>query len=146
MEFIGKHVQPTKRLDWDEYFMCIAFLASLRSPCQRLNVGSVIVKDKRLIAMGYNGFLPSCQHKSIVRDGHEQAVVHSEINALSDCARRGVSIQDASIYITHFPCIHCFRALVASGIKEIIFTEDYRNDPLVRLLAEEAMISLRRLL
>ena len=67
---------------WDDYFMSIAFLASMRSPCHRLRVGSVIVKDNRIIAMGYNGFIAGAPHVSRMRDNHEQAIIHSEINAV----------------------------------------------------------------
>lgn len=146
MEFIQKQFQKDERLDWDRYFMCIAFLAAQRSPCSRLQVGSVIVRQNRLVSMGYNGFLPGCAHRSVVRDGHEQAIVHSEMNAITDCARRGVSADGSTIYITHYPCLNCFRAIVACGIREIVFAEEYRNDPLVESLGKEACISLRRLI
>ena len=75
-----------KRLDWNEYFMSIAKLTSVRSSCNRLQVGCVIVKDKHVVSMGYNGFLPSFPHESIVVNNHEQATVHAEQNAIS---RRG---------------------------------------------------------
>ena len=127
---------------WHDYFMSIAFLASMRSPCTRLRVGSVIVRDHRIIAMGYNGFIAGAPHISRVRDSHEQAIIHSEINAVSDCARRGASLQDAAIYVTHYPCINCFRSLAACGIKHIHYYHDYNNDPLVPTLAEDAGITI----
>ena len=58
--------------------------------------------------MGYNGFFSGVQHISYVRDGHEQATIHSEINAITDCAKRGVSTNGSTIYVTHYPCINCF--------------------------------------
>lgn len=122
--------------------MSIAYLASMRSPCSRLHVGAVIVKDNRLVSMGYNGFISGAPHVSRVRDNHEQAIIHSEVNAIVDCARRGVSLADASIYVTHYPCINCFRSIAGCGIKEIIYSEDYRNDPLVGEIAAEAGISV----
>ncbi len=131
------------RLNWDEYFMSIALLASQRSPCQRLHVGSVIVKDNRLISMGYNGYIPGAPHISRVRDNHEQSIIHSEVNAISDCAKRGASLADAKIYITHFPCINCFRSIAACGINEIIYLHDYKNDELVCQLAEDSSIQIR---
>lgn len=137
-------VHQTERLDWDQYFMSIAILASGRSPCQRLHVGSVIVKDNRLISMGYNGFLSGAPHVSIVKDNHEQAIVHSEINAITDCAKRGVQILDATIYITHFPCLNCFRTIASSNIKEIVYLNDYNNDEIVWQLAEDANIVIRQ--
>lgn len=82
------------RMEWDDYFISIALLASQRSPCTRLHVGSVIVKDNRMISMGYNGFIAGCPHVSHMRDGHEQSTIHSEINAICDCAKRGVSFKN----------------------------------------------------
>lgn len=67
--------------------------------------------------MGYNGFLAGTDHQSIVRNGHEQATIHAEINAITDAAKRGVSIDEAVAYITHYPCLNCFKALASSGIK-----------------------------
>jgi dCMP deaminase len=134
----------SSRLEWDDYFMSIALLASCRSSCSRLHVGSVIVKDNRIVSMGYNGFLSGCVHKSHIIDGHEQATTHSEINAISDCAKRGVSIDCSKIYITHYPCINCFKALTSSGVKEIIYLYDYNNDDLVQTIASESKIIIRK--
>jgi dCMP deaminase len=138
-------MEPDSRICWDEYFMSIATLAACRSPCQRLHVGSVIVKDNRLISMGYNGYLSGCKHISHIRDGHEQATIHSEMNALTDCAKRGVQTADSKIYITHYPCLNCFKALCASGVTEIIYLNNYNNDPLVKKIGEEANIRIRQL-
>ena len=134
-----------ERLNWDEYFMSIALLASQRSPCQRLHVGSVIVKNNRLISMGYNGYIPGAPHISRVKDDHEQSIIHSEINALADCAKRGTSLKDSKIYVTHFPCINCFRSIAACEIKEVIYLEDYKNDQIVEQLALDSGIKLRKL-
>ena len=133
------------RLEWDEYFMSIALLASCRSPCERLHVGSVIVKDNRLISMGYNGYISGAPHISRVQDNHEQSIIHSEINAITDCAKRGASLNDAKIYVTHYPCINCFRSIAASNIKEIVYLNDYKNDPIIALLAGDSAIQIRRL-
>jgi dCMP deaminase len=134
-----------ERLNWDQYFMSIALLASQRSPCQRLHVGSVIVKNNRLISMGYNGYIPGAPHISRVKDDHEQSIIHSEVNALADCAKRGTSLLGAKIYVTHFPCINCFRSIAACEIKEVIYLEDYKNDELVHQLASDSGIKLRKL-
>jgi dCMP deaminase len=114
--------------------MQTAQLASVRSPCERLQVGCVLVKNNRLISMGYNGFLGGCEHKSIVRDNHEQATIHAEINAVTDAAKRGVSIDGAEAYVTHYPCLNCFKALASSGVKKIYYNTDYKNDPVVEEL------------
>ena len=119
------------RLDWDRYFMSIAILGSIRSPCNRLKVGCVIVKNNRLVSMGYNGFLPNSKHVSRIRDNHEQSTVHAEQNAISDAASRGVSVNECIAYITHYPCINCFKILIAAGIKKIIYLNDYKNDNLI---------------
>ena len=134
-----------ERLNWDEYFMSIALLASQRSPCKRLHVGSVIVKNNRLVSMGYNGYIPGAPHISRVKDDHEQSIIHSEVNALADCAKRGTSLLGAKIYVTHFPCINCFRSIAACEIKEVVYLEDYKNDELVEQLALDSGIKLRKL-
>jgi dCMP deaminase len=104
------------RPSWDEYFKEIVQCTTKRSSCTRLKVGCLLVKDNRIISQGYNGFLPGCPHKSIMRDNHEQATVHAEQNAICDCAKRGVSSADCVAYISHYPCIICCRLLIASGI------------------------------
>ena len=133
------------RPDWNTYFKEIVQVTSKRSPCERLKVGCLIVKDNRIISQGYNGFLPGCPHTSIVRDDHEQATLHAEQNALCDCAKRGVSCNDATAYITHYPCLICTRLLIASGICEIKYIEDYRNDDLVEYFITQKNILLSKL-
>jgi len=135
-----------ERICWDEYFMSIALLASQRSACTRLHVGSVIVKENRLISMGYNGFISGAPHISRIKDNHEQSIIHSEVNALSDCAKRGASLLDAKIYVTHYPCVNCFRSIAACGIKEIIYLNDYKNDEIVVQLALDSGIIIRQLI
>ncbi len=123
------------RPTWDEYFKEIVQVTAKRSPCERLHVGCLLVKDNRIVSQGYNGYLPGLEHNSIVRDGHEQATVHAEQNAVADCARRGVSCSGCTAYITHYPCIICCRLLLASGVSEIKYIHDYRNDNLVPYFA-----------
>jgi dCMP deaminase len=143
---LTKENNTKSRLNWDEYFMSIALLASQRSPCSRLNVGSVIVTPfNRLISMGYNGYIPGAPHISRIEDNHEQSIIHSEINAISDCARRGVSLENSKIYITHYPCIYCFRSIAACGIREIIYLNDYNNNPIVNDLANDSNIKITKL-
>ena len=138
--------QLTSRPNWDEYFMSLAILTSSRSSCRRLNVGCVIVSDdKTILSTGYNGFIAGAPHTSIVRDNHEQATVHAETNAVSFCAKRGISIKDSSIYVTHFPCINCFKVLVASGIKNIYYHSNYKNDKVVFQLAKDNNISIKNI-
>ena len=134
------------RISWDEYFCKISQVTSERSPCERLKVGCVLVKDNRIVSQGYNGFLPGCPHKSIVRDNHEQATVHAEQNAISDCAKRGVSCDGCTAYVTHYPCLICTRILLSSGVREINYLHNYKNDTLVSVLCEQAGVNLIKLL
>ena len=109
-----------KRPEWNIYFKEIVKLCATRSPCHRLQVGCLIVKDNRIISQGYNGFLAGCPHVSVIRDNHEMMTIHAEVNALCDCAKRGVQCDGATAYITHYPCINCIKSLLASGIKKFI--------------------------
>jgi len=137
------------RPSWDEYFICNALLIASRSSCARLNVGCVMVSGgehaNRIIAAGYNGFLPGAPHSSCVRDGHEMATVHAEQNAISDAARRGVSLSGATAYITHFPCVNCAKIMAASGIKRIKYLNDYENDPLVFEMLKNSDVEITKL-
>jgi dCMP deaminase len=139
-------INRNERPSWDEYFMCAALLMSLRSACERLHVGCVLVSGgeqrNRIIAAGYNGFLPGAPHISHVRDGHEQATVHAEQNAIADAAKRGISVFGSTAYISHFPCLSCTKVLVSSGIHAIKYHWDYRNDPLAMELLKEAGVSI----
>jgi dCMP deaminase len=145
------HVAETMegRPSWDEYFMATAMLISTRSPCERLHVGCVVVsggdRKNRIVAAGYNGFLPGTPHVSRVREGHEQATVHAEQNAIADAARRGSSVEGCIAYVTHFPCINCAKILAASGIAEIRYRRDYSNDPLVAPLLLDAGVKILQL-
>ena len=134
-----------KRPCWDEYFTKIIIATKERSSCERLQVGCILVKNNRIISAGYNGFLPGCPHISIIRNNHEQATVHAEQNAIADCAKRGVNCNDAVAYITHYPCIICSRLLLASGIKEIKYIEDYKNDILVEKFCNQCNVIITKL-
>jgi dCMP deaminase len=133
------------RISFNEMFKKILIATAERSPCHRLQVGCVLVKNNRIISQGYNGFLPGAQHTSIVRNNHEQATVHAEQNAICDCAKRGVSCEGATAYITHYPCIICTRLLLAAGIKNIKYLEDYKNDDLVQIFVDELGVKIEKL-
>ena len=134
-----------ERLSWDEYFSKIVKVTAERSPCERLQVGCLLVKDNRIISQGYNGFLPGCPHESIVRDNHEQATLHAEQNAIIDCAKRGVSCEGSTAYVTHYPCIICSRLLLAGGIKKINYLNDYKNDELVEKFTDQCHVEVVKL-
>lgn len=142
-------VSDISRPTWDEYFMATAVLVSSRSSCERLHVGCIVVSTgrhpNRLVAAGYNGFLPGTPHDSKIRDGHEQATVHAEQNAVADAAKRGVSLQGTICYVTHYPCVNCAKILAAAGILEIRYRHDYKNDPIVAELFAQAGVEVKKL-
>lgn len=137
------------RPSWDAYFMSTALLISSRSACDRLHVGCVVVsggsQQNRIVAAGYNGYLPGAPHTSRVFEGHEQGTVHAEQNAIADAARRGVALAGATVYVTHFPCINCAKIMAAAGIRAVKYHFDYRNDVMVRELLSEAGVAIIQL-
>ena len=133
------------RPNWESYFKEIVQVTSKRSSCERLKVGCILVKDNRIIAQGYNGFLPGCPHNSIVKNNHEQSTVHAEQNTIADCAKRTVSCLDSTAFITHYPCLNCCKILLAAGIKEIKYINDYKNDDIVKLLCDQTKVSITKL-
>jgi dCMP deaminase len=120
-----------KRASWDEYFMNIAREVATRSTCDRKFVGAVVVRDKIILATGYNGSirgLPHCDEEGhLMEDGHCVRTVHAEANAIVQAARSGVRIDEAGIYVTASPCWGCFRLIANAGIKRIVFGEFYRD-------------------
>lgn len=121
--------------------MFYARLASQYSTCDRANVGAVIVKNNKVLSYGYNHNLkglPNCQEEGhLMRDNHCIATIHAEQDAITYCAREGISTKGASIYVTHFPCLNCAKLIVASGIKAVYFKHKYNVDHLaVQLLIE----------
>ena len=129
--------RKTKRPTWDEYFLEIAELVCKRSTCLRRRVGAIIVKDKRILATGYNGAprgLPHCSETGCLRDKlkvppgerHELCRgLHAEQNALLQASLHGISVKDSVLYCTTQPCIICAKMLINAGIKEIIITTGY---------------------
>ncbi|MBB6454340.1 dCMP deaminase [Salirhabdus euzebyi] len=131
-----------ERISWNQYFMAQSHLLALRSTCERLKVGATIVRDKRIIAGGYNGSVSGSVHcidsGCYVIDGHCVRTIHAEINALLQCAKFGVATEGAEVYVTHFPCLNCCKALIQSGIKSVYYAEDYKNHPYAIELFKEA--------
>lgn len=136
------------RISWDEYFMAQSHLISLRSTCSRLNVGATIVRDKRIIAGGYNGSIKGDEHcidiGCKVVDGHCVRTIHAEINAILQCSKFGASTENAIIYVTHFPCLNCTKAIIQAGIKEICYANDYRNSEYAEQLIKKSGITVRK--
>lgn len=121
-----------ERIPWDQYFMAQAVLLALRSTCTRLEVGATLVKDRRIIAGGYNGSVGGDVHcideGCYVVDGHCIRTIHAEMNALLQCSKLGISTEDSEIYVTHFPCLSCTKAILQAGVKTIHYLHDYRNN------------------
>lgn len=121
------------RPDLDTYFLKLALLVKERSTCRKLAVGSVLVKEKRIISTGYVGSIPGTPHcldaGCDIVDGHCVRTIHSESNAWIQSVRFGAtSTLGATLYCTHSPCLKCFKELVGCGIARIVFARYYRDD------------------
>src|SRR5262245_49201099 len=123
-----------RRIGWDQYFMQICAVVARRSTCLRAAVGAVIVRDRIILATGYNGSpsgMPHCTEVgclitvSTAPDGEVEEncfrTIHAEINAIAQAAKTGVSIQGSDIYITHSPCFHCLKVLINTGIRRVCY-------------------------
>jgi dCMP deaminase len=148
----------SERLSWDQYFMTITRQVAARSTCLRAHIGAVIVGDKNILATGYNGSpagLPHCTdvgcliYKSQTPTGETEEncfrTIHAEINAIAQAAKNGAPIRDASIYITHTPCIHCFKVLINTGIIRICYEKEYKLHTLEPLLQYASQVRLERI-
>ncbi len=119
--------RPTK----DEYFMNIAKVVSSRGTCEKLQVGAILVRDGSIISTGYNGspvgegHCYEVGHNEVA--GHCQRAVHAEHNAILQAAKHGNSTKGATLYITHFPCNHCLKAIRNAGIEEIVYDTPYKS-------------------
>ena len=144
-----------KRPTWDEYFLKTAHLVSQRSTCLRRQVGAVLVKDKRILATGYNGApcgLAHCEDTGCLREKlgvpsgerHELCRgLHAEQNVLLQAALHGVSVAGSSLYITNAPCSICAKMIINAGIKEIIYEGNYPDEMALDFL-KEAAIQLKK--
>jgi dCMP deaminase len=136
-----------ERPSWHQYFLTITRQVAERSTCTRAKVGAVIVRDKNILATGYNGApagLPHCTevgclvYTSRTPTGEVEEncfrTIHAEINAIAQAAKNGASIRDADIYITHTPCIHCLKVLINTGIRRVFYEQEYKRHTLNELL------------
>ncbi len=139
-----------KRPSWDEYFMNLAHVVKERSACLRMDVGVVVVKDKRIIATGYNGTpigIKNCseggcgrckdraQHKLQKGERKDLCIcLHSEQNALLQSAYHGMSTKGAAMYSTVSPCLQCAKAIVNSGVTEVVYEGEHSDDLGIQLL------------
>lgn len=120
-----------RRPEWDEYFLKLAMLASERATCPRMHCGCVLVKNKDVIATGYNGSIPGDDHCDqvgcLMVDNHCVRTVHAEMNALIQAAKRGHAVEGATAYVTNMPCTTCAKALITAGIKRVVVFSDYHD-------------------
>ncbi|TSB46785.1 ComE operon protein 2 [Alkalicoccobacillus porphyridii] len=135
-----------ERISWDQYFMAQSHLLSMRSTCPRLMVGATIVRDKRIIAGGYNGSVSGEAHclddGCMVVDNHCIRTIHAEINALLQCAKFGVPTEGAELYVTHFPCVHCSKSIIQAGIQRVYYAKEYKNNPYAEQIFKVAGVEL----
>ncbi len=138
-----------KRPTWDQYFMTITRQVAERSTCLRAKVGAVIVRDRNILATGYNGSpagLPHCIepgvgcliYESKTPDGEIEQncyrTIHAEMNAITQAAKNGAAIRDADIYVTHTPCIQCLKVLINTGIRTVFYEKEYKLHTVEELL------------
>jgi dCMP deaminase len=136
--------QADGRPSWDQYFIAITRAVATRATCSRRSVGAVIVKDKRILATGYNGApigMRHCDHSDggDLRDGHCARSTHAEQNALVQAARHGTSIAGATLYCTDHPCLTCAKLLVNAGIVRVVYADSYPDQLAADMLREAGM-------
>ena len=136
------------RIPWPQYFMNIAYLVAERSTCLRRKVGALAVKDKRILATGYNGApagLTHCLEIGCLREKlgipsgqrHELCrALHAEQNVIIQCALHGLSLSGAEIYCTTEPCLICTKMLINCQVKAIYFAESYPDELANAMLTE----------
>jgi dCMP deaminase len=126
------------RPSWDEYFMMIAKLAAVRSTCLAFPVGAVIVKDRQILATGYNGSPPGSPHctmQGFCYEGLSKCTdnnlpsrsIHAEANAIAQAAKHGIRTNGATIYVTLEPCLACLKLIISAGIKEIFYETQFNT-------------------
>jgi dCMP deaminase len=127
-----------QRKSWSKYFLELCNVIAERSTCDRLRVGCIIVnQEHHILCTGYNGSLPGLPHCDDIghdlEDGHCVATVHSEINAIAQAAKNGISLKKSTLYCNYLPCWSCIKAIVTAGITKVIYTDDYRPTHLPRI-------------
>jgi dCMP deaminase len=160
MEDFPQNYEPPIRPTWDEYFLMMAKLAATRSTCLAFPVGAVIVKDRQVLATGYNGSpsgsvhcttqgycypgLSSCDASKTL----PSRAVHAEANAIAQAAKHGISCGGASIYVTLEPCISCLKLIISAGIKEVYYETVFNSGDklMVRdLFVKDGLVTLKQI-
>ena len=131
--------EELKRINWDEYFILQAFLVSTRSHDAQTQHGCIFVKNKTIIATGYNGFIKGINDEVLpnLRPEKYPFFIHSEQNALLSCAYNGISCRKATAYITGIPCIQCLQSMYQAGISEMVFPTNYNVAHMIQNEKEE---------
>src|SRR5579872_1462124 len=129
------------RPSWDAYFMAIVRAVATRATCSRRAIGAVLVKNKLILATGYNGApagLRHCDHRDggDLQNGHCARSTHAEQNAIVQAARHGISIEGATLYCTNNPCLACTKLLINAGVRRIVYEDIYPDALAFELLAE----------
>ncbi|MCJ7793164.1 MAG: cytidine/deoxycytidylate deaminase family protein [Candidatus Marinimicrobia bacterium] len=141
--------KKNSRPSWDDYFLQISDLVSTRATCQRLHVGALLVKDKKIISTGYCGApkgIPDCyQVGCLMKGGHCVRTVHAEVNAVIQAAYHGIATQGSTLYANWLPCYDCSKMLINAGVEKIIYRQIYRPDPVTKKLLRQAKIKLVKL-
>ncbi len=149
-----------QRPSWDEYFLMLAKLAATRSTCLAFPVGAVIVKDKQVLATGYNGppsgsahcsdqgycypGLSSCDSNKLM----PSRAIHAEANAIAQAARHGIPTDEGKIYVTLEPCLFCLKLLISAGIREVFYETAFNTGSSViarDLFIQENLVTLQQI-
>ncbi|MDR1422086.1 MAG: cytidine/deoxycytidylate deaminase family protein [Coriobacteriales bacterium] len=141
------------RPSWDQYFMSIAYEVARRTTCTRRAVGAVLVKDRRILATGYNGVPAGIEHcltRGCLREelgipsGQSQELcrgLHAEQNAIIQAAKHGIVVNGSTCYCTTQPCIICAKILINAGIVEIVYEQPYPDQLTAGMLAEAGVLT-----
>jgi dCMP deaminase len=153
--FSHKNDMALDRPTWDDYFINLAFVIAKRGTCKRLDVGAIIVKNKRILTTGYSGApagLPHCLEvgcliqKSLKEDGTVKEnclrTTHAEQNAIVQAALHGVNIENSIIYVTTEPCLNCAKMIINAGIKKVVAAQQYHDALLPREFFKQAGVEL----
>ena len=136
-----------ERPSWDAYFMELAEVVAKRSTCPRRHVGAVLVRDRRILATGYNGAPPGFPHCTevgcLMQDGHCVRTIHAEANAILQAALHGVTVRGSTLYTTATPCLHCAKLLIGAGVVRVVY-RDWYPDPRAVEFLQTAGIPLER--
>jgi len=147
-ELLVGAAEPDPRPSWDKQFMDIAVITARRATCDRSHVGCVVVVDNRIVSTGYNGAFHGAEHCDdvghLMIKGKCARTVHAEMNVVADAARRGVSIDGATVYLTREPCAMCLKLLVAAGVVRVVVAEVIKPSylPEIELFAAAGNVDL----